>query len=330
MNEYDIAIIGAGPAGLTAALYAGRSKIRAVVIESKAPGGQLLNTELIEDYPGFKSILGGDLAAVMLAQAEHFGAEMVYSPVNRIRVEDDGMKVVETDAGEYRAPAVIVTAGGNPRKLDVPGEMELAGRGVSYCAVCDGAFFEGLEAGRHRRRRRGGRGGDVPDPLRDEGDPHPPSRGVPRPAHPHRGGPRPPQDRHPRQQGRRVHRGRPEGEPPAAARRGHRRAVAPRRGRRVHLRRASSPTPGSSTSTSSTTPAGYYLTDPMTMMTNVPGIFAAGDVRAQLTRQITTAVGDATTATIAASKWVEERARGNEDRALEMLEAASADGGWVA
>src|SRR5450759_3295841 len=76
--------------------------------------------------------------------------------------------------------------------------------------------------------------------------------------------------------------------------------------------------------------AGYYRTDPMTMMTNVPGIFAAGDVRAQLTRQITTAVGDATTATIAASKWVEERARGNEDRALEMLEAASADGGWVA
>ncbi len=81
----------------------------------------------------------------MLAQAEHFGAEMVYSPVNRIRVEKDGMKVVETDAGEYRAPAVIVTAGGNPRKLDVPGEMEFAGRGVSYCAVCDGAFFEGLE-----------------------------------------------------------------------------------------------------------------------------------------------------------------------------------------
>jgi thioredoxin reductase (NADPH) len=75
---------------------------------------------------------------------------------------------------------------------------------------------------------------------------------------------------------------------------------------------------------------GYYLTDPMTMMTNVPGLFAAGDVRAQLTRQITTAVGDATTATIAASKWVEERARGAEDSAMELLEAASADGGWVA
>jgi thioredoxin reductase (NADPH) len=76
--------------------------------------------------------------------------------------------------------------------------------------------------------------------------------------------------------------------------------------------------------------AGYYLTDPMTMMTNVPGIFAAGDVRAQLTRQITTAVGDATTATIAASKWLEERARGHEDVALKVLADAAADGGWVA
>jgi thioredoxin reductase (NADPH) len=329
VNEYDIAIIGAGPAGLTAALYAGRSKIRAVVIESKAPGGQLLNTELIEDYPGFKSILGGDLAAVMLAQAEHFGAEMVYSPVNRIRVEDDGMKVVETDAGEYRAPAVIVTAGGNPRKLDVPGEMELAGRGVSYCAVCDGAFFEGLKLAVigggdaaveeaifltryaekvtliHRREQF--RAQPI---LIEEARAHPKIDIVVNKVVESIEG----DQKVSYLQLRDVVTGEPS-----------RLDVGG-----VFIFVGFIPNTGLVDRHIEHDAAGYYRTDPMTMMTNVPGIFAAGDVRAQLTRQITTAVGDATTATIAASKWVEERARGDEDKALEMLEAASADGGWVA
>jgi thioredoxin reductase (NADPH) len=329
VNEYDIAIIGAGPAGLTAALYAGRSKIRAVVIESKAPGGQLLNTELIEDYPGFKSILGGDLAAVMLAQAEHFGAEMVYSPVNRIRVEDDGMKVVETDAGEYRAPAVIVTAGGNPRKLDVPGELELAGRGVSYCAVCDGAFFEGLKLAVigggdaaveeaifltryaekvtlvHRREQF--RAQPI---LIEEARAHPKIDIVVNKVVESIEG----DQKVSYLQLRDV----VSGEPSRLDVGG------------VFIFVGFIPNTGLVDRHIEHDAAGYYRTDPMTMMTNVPGIFAAGDVRAQLTRQITTAVGDATTATIAASKWVEERARGNEDKALEMLEAASADGGWVA
>src|SRR5437016_3392576 len=140
-RDYDIAIIGGGPAGLTAALYAGRNMDRAVLFEAKGPGGQLLNTELIEDYPGFKSILGIDLAEVMAEQAVRFGATLVSSEVNGIRVEPDGTKRIDTPKGEYRAPAVIVTAGGNPRKLGIPGEEEYAGRGVSYCAVCDGAFF---------------------------------------------------------------------------------------------------------------------------------------------------------------------------------------------
>lgn len=140
-RDYDIAIIGGGPAGLTAALYAGRNMDRAVLFEAKGPGGQLLNTELIEDYPGFKSILGIDLAEVMAEQAVRFGATLVSSEVNGIRVEPDGTKRIDTPNGEYRAPAVIVTAGGNPRKLGIPGEEEYAGRGVSYCAVCDGAFF---------------------------------------------------------------------------------------------------------------------------------------------------------------------------------------------
>jgi thioredoxin reductase (NADPH) len=328
MNEFDLAIIGAGPAGLTAALYAGRSKVSAVVIESKAPGGQLLNTELIEDYPGFKSILGGDLAAAMLEQAEYFGTEMVYSPVNRIRVEPDGMKVVETDAGEYRAPAVIVTAGGNPRKLEVPGEEEFAGRGVSYCAVCDGAFFQGVHLA-----VIGGGDAAVEEAIfltryaskvtlihrRDEFRAQPILMDEAR--------------KHPKIEiltnkvvesivgGQKVH--------------------------SIHLRDTGDgnamqldvggvfifvgfiPNTGLVDAHVDHDKGGYYLTDPMTMMTNVPGIFAAGDVRSQLTRQITTAVGDATTATIAASKWVEERARGHEDVALELLADAALDGGWV-
>jgi len=329
VNDYDIAIIGAGPAGLTAALYAGRSKIRAVVIESKAPGGQLLNTELIEDYPGFQSILGGDLAAVMLAQAEHFGAEMVYSPVSRIRVQNDGIKVIETDAGVYRAPAVIVTAGGNPRKLDVPGEVELAGRGVSYCAVCDGAFFQGLELAVigggdaaveeaifltryaskvtliHRRDQF--RAQPI---LIDEARAHPKIdivlnavvesiEGDQKVSHVQL------RDTFTGERSRLDVEG-------------------------VFIFVGFIPNTGLIDAHIDHDTGGYYLTDPMTMMTNVAGIFAAGDVRAQLTRQITTAVGDATTATIAASKWVEERARGNEASALKILAEASADGGWVA
>jgi thioredoxin reductase (NADPH) len=329
VNEFDIAVIGAGPAGLTAALYAGRSKVRAVVIESKAPGGQLLNTELIEDYPGFKSILGGDLAAIMLAQAKQFGAEMVYSPVNRIRVEDDGMKVIETDSGEYRAPAVIVTAGGNPRKLDVPGEVELGGRGVSYCAVCDGAFFEGL-----RLAVIGGGDAAVEEAIFL-------TRYAEKVTLIHR---------------RDQFRAQPilvdealdhpkidiilntivdsiEGEGKVS----HlmlRDTVSDETSRLdvggVFIFVGFIPNTGLIDAHIDHDVGGYYLTDPMTMMTNVPGIFAAGDVRSQLTRQITTAVGDATTATIAASKWVEERARGHEDTALEMLADAAAEGGWVA
>src|ERR1700730_7166810 len=141
IRDFDIAIVGAGPAGLTAAMYAGRNMEHAVLLESKAPGGQLLNTELIEDYPGIHSILGVDLAESMTEQAMHFGTEMVMGEVLAIRAGADGIKEIDTTAGLFRAPALILTAGGNPRKLGIPGEEELAGRGVSYCAVCDGAFF---------------------------------------------------------------------------------------------------------------------------------------------------------------------------------------------
>jgi len=113
-REFDIAIVGGGPAGLTAALYAGRNRERAVMLEGKAPGGQLLNTELIEDYPGFMSILGGDLATVMEQQAAHFGTELVRSEVRSIKLQPDGLKLIETYDGDYRAPPGRRASGGSP------------------------------------------------------------------------------------------------------------------------------------------------------------------------------------------------------------------------
>src|SRR5438132_1502766 len=143
-NGYDVIVVGAGPAGLCAAMYAGRGMLNALTIERGAPGGELLNTDLIEDYIGFESIKGWELAQKMTAHAKQFGAELVTDTVERIRKADEGWFEVATARGRlYRAPAVILTAGGTPVKLGVPGEKEHAGKGVSYCAVCDGAFFKG-------------------------------------------------------------------------------------------------------------------------------------------------------------------------------------------
>src|SRR5436189_5261482 len=141
---YDLVIVGAGPAGLCAALYAGRGMLKAITIERGPPGGELLNTDLIEDYIGFESIKGWELARQFAEHAKKFGADIVTDTVERIRKAPDGLfDVVTARERVFRAPAVILTAGGTPVKLGVPGEKEYAGKGVSYCAVCDGAFFKG-------------------------------------------------------------------------------------------------------------------------------------------------------------------------------------------
>jgi thioredoxin reductase (NADPH) len=143
-SDWDVVIVGAGPAGMAAALYTGRAKLRTLVLDRMgAGGGQLLNTELIEDYPAIKSITGSEMARAFEEQIHEFGVDVTWGEV--VAIEPRGnRRVVRTDDGtEYVAKAVIVSTGGVPRKLGVPGEQEFAGRGVSYCAICDGAFFKG-------------------------------------------------------------------------------------------------------------------------------------------------------------------------------------------
>lgn len=141
--EYDLVIIGGGAAGLSAALYAGRAMLRTVVVERLACGGQILTTDVIENYPGFpEGIKGPDLAQRLEQQAARFGAQVVYDEVERLELEGPVKRVVGADK-TYTAKAVIVATGGEHNKLGVPGEEEYAGRGVSYCATCDGNFFAG-------------------------------------------------------------------------------------------------------------------------------------------------------------------------------------------
>lgn len=139
----DIAVIGAGPAGLTAGLYAARAGMDVAVFERTAPGGQLAQTDHLENYPGFpEGCEGFELAYSMKQQADAFGVKNVGEEVDSVDLSCDP-KILRTPFGEYRAHAVIVATGARPRKLGVGGEDALAGRGVSYCATCDGNFFRG-------------------------------------------------------------------------------------------------------------------------------------------------------------------------------------------
>src|SRR6266851_6369353 len=142
-EEGDVVIIGAVPAGMAAALYTGRAKLKTLLLDRAGMGGgQLMNTELIEDYPAIKSITGGDMAHAFEDQISQFGVEVTWGEVIGFEARGN-RRIVKTDDGaEYLAKAVIVSTGGLPRKLGVPGEAEFAGRGVSYCAICDGAFFK--------------------------------------------------------------------------------------------------------------------------------------------------------------------------------------------
>jgi thioredoxin reductase (NADPH) len=307
-ESYEIIIVGAGPAGQTAALYAGRSRIPTLVLEKGIPGGQLWNTAEVEDYPGFEHIMGPDLADRIQKHAEKFGAIFETAEATSISLDGDDRIVTTADGRQFRAPAVIVTAGGDARKLGVPGEEEYAGKGVSYCAVCDGAFFEGADIavvgggdsaveegtfltryGRkvhliHRRdnfraqpimveqMRASGKVDEVMNTVVEEihGD-----------------------------DGRVSHVGLRNVETderstlpvnavfPFVGFTPHSDIFDPDLAVKIELDES-----------------GHIVTD-QAMRTAVPGIFAAGDVRSQFVRQITNAVGDATTAALAAHQYVE-------------------------
>lgn len=141
---YDVIIAGAGPAGMTAAVYTSRANLSTIMVERGMPGGQMANTEDVENYPGYDSILGPDLSTKMFEHAKKFGAEYAYGDIKEI-IDGKEYKTVVTGSKEFKARAVIVTTGAKYKKLGVPGESALGGRGVSYCAVCDGAFFKGKE-----------------------------------------------------------------------------------------------------------------------------------------------------------------------------------------
>ena len=138
---YDVIIIGAGPAGMTAAVYTSRANLTTLMIERGIPGGQMANTEDVENYPGFEMILGPELSTKMFDHAKKFGAEYAYGDVSEV-IDGESYKTVKVSGKEYKALAVIISSGAEYKKMGIPGETELGGRGVSYCAVCDGAFFK--------------------------------------------------------------------------------------------------------------------------------------------------------------------------------------------
>lgn len=139
--RYDVAILGAGPAGMTAAVYASRANLNTVMIERGMPGGQMVNTEEVENFPGFEMISGPDLSNKMFDHAKKFGADYQYGDIHGIEDKGD-YKVIDLGSSKVEAKAVIIATGAVHKKMGVPGEEALGGRGVSYCAVCDGAFFK--------------------------------------------------------------------------------------------------------------------------------------------------------------------------------------------
>jgi thioredoxin reductase (NADPH) len=310
--DYDVVIIGAGPAGMCAGMYAGRSMLKTVVLEQGLPGGELLNTEVIEDYIGFEHILGWELAEKFNAHAVKFGAEIRTSVrVEKVRKIADGTFETVVESGDiYRSPAVIITAGGTPVKLEVPGEIEYAGKGVSYCAICDGAFFKG-----HTIAVVGG--GDAACEEADFLTRYAEKVWLIHRRNEFRASKIVQQrlfanpkieviwdtvvDRIAGADGLMTH---------AALRHvttGETRDLA---ATGMFIFVGFTPNTGVIDGHIEHDAAGYLLTD-ANMQTSIPGLFSAGDVRVQLTRQVTTAVGDATTAAIAVEKYLTARKNGH-------------------
>jgi thioredoxin reductase (NADPH) len=303
---------------MCAGMYAGRSMLKTVVLERGFPGGELLNTELIEDYPGFETILGHELAQKFSDHAAKFGAEfrtgVVVECVSR---REDGTFETRTETGDlYLSPSVIVTAGGTPIKLGIPGEAEYAGKGVSYCAICDGHFF--------REQVIAVVGGG--DAAVEEADFL--TRYGSKVILIHRRG---------ELRASRILQQRLFANPKVEViwntvvdrveadaqglvnnlkiRNVDTNAVTDLPVNAMFVFVGFRPNTGIIEGHVDHDDMGYLRTD-ANMMTSMRGLFAAGDVRSQLTRQVTTAVGDATTAAIAAEKYLKAIADGDAGEAI--------------
>lgn len=316
--NYDVVIVGAGPAGMCAGMYAGRSMLKAVVLERGFPGGELLNTEVIEDYPGFEHVLGHELAQKFSDHAAKFGAEFKTGVVVEcVEKRRDGTFETRCENGDaYLSPTVIVTAGGTPIKLGIPGELEYAGKGVSYCAICDGHFF--------RNQTIAVVGGG--DAATEEADFL--TRYADKVYLIHR------RDtlRSSKILQQRLF-DNPKIEVIWNTVVDEVEADAQGLVRNLKLRHIESnatrdlavqgmfvfigfrPNTGIIEGHVDHDEMGYLRTD-ANMQTSIRGLFAAGDVRSQLTRQVTTAVGDATTAAIAAEKYLKALADGDSTEPL--------------
>jgi thioredoxin reductase (NADPH) len=311
-QNYEVIIVGAGPAGMCAALYTGRSMLRTVVLERGIPGGELLNTEKLDDWIGEKSILGWELAKKFEDHSREFGAEYVTANVSRVTRLDDGTFEAVTDTDDrYTAPAVILTAGGTPVKLGIPGELEYAGKGVSYCAICDGAFFRGQVIAVIG-------GGDA---AVEEADFL--TRYAEKVYVVHR------RDTF---RASKILQERLFANPKIEViwNSVAEEILADEQGLVKGIRLCDvvteetrmldatgcfvfvgfRPNTGVIDGHFDHDEMGYVKTDAI-MQTSIPGLFAAGDLRSQLTRQVTTAVGDATTAAIAVEKYLKARAEGS-------------------
>lgn len=322
-KKHELIIIGAGPAGLCAALYAGRSELDAVLLDYGFPGGQLLLTEMVDDYPGVEEVGGMELSQRMAQHAEKFGIGVTNGRVTNLTRDDHGRFLVTLEDGTiYEAPAVIITSGGTYKKLGSPGEDEFMGKGVSYCAICDGAFFKGepvavigggdsaveeadfltryaskvyvihrrdefrAQAVLQRRLLENPVAEVIWDTVVEEitGD----EKGV---------------------NGLKLLNVRSE-----------ERSELPVTGVFIYI--GFTPNSQFLGEHLEHDEAGYLVTD-RDMRSSIPGLFVAGDIRAQLVKQITTAVGDATTAVFAAEKYLKEIEETADVAELEKVPAAS-------
>lgn len=142
MMDYDVIVIGAGPGGMTAAMYAARANLKVAMLDRGVYGGQMNNTDDIENYPGYQSIKGPELGERMYETATNAGVEFVYGDVQEVTIDEQQTKHIRTDSDDFTTKVVIIATGSTNRKLGVLGEEKYSGKGISYCAVCDGAFFK--------------------------------------------------------------------------------------------------------------------------------------------------------------------------------------------